>query len=326
MNTDMAIDFCRELKVAIESWLLRGSQRFLLMPSNPVAQDVARHLLGLDCGAQVHFVNVQRLATGVCEIDQSGLAAAIGFCADVIVVCEDYDKCTILSAANRVRWQALPHVVIAGNAHHGSDDRLIRSAEARCEVPSHAVGYGGVKRHIYDALRFLVARHSSGVIAELGTFRGGTLLLVKELMLSLGYTGPTLVGFDTFSGFPPRRSLLDLFYMERFCDNDVTATQKRLSRNGIEIVQGDIVETKRWLADKEVLLTFFDTDNYSPVAAALPLCFERTVPGGFLIFDHYYTNSEYLDTIGERIAAEEFFRARSDYLHLSGTGVFVKAP
>jgi hypothetical protein len=55
------------------------------------------------------------------------------------------------------------------------------------------------------------------------------------------------------------------------------------------------------------------------VAAILP----NLVRGGSVVFDHYWTTSDYLYTIGERMAGDDVLAA-SGLLQLHGTGVFVK--
>jgi len=50
------------------------------------------------------------------------------------------------------------------------------------------------------------------------------------------------------------------------------------------------------------VLTFIDTDNYTPARAAIEVARERTVPGGAIVFDHFTGTSRFRYTLGERIA------------------------
>jgi hypothetical protein len=90
----------------------------------------------------------------------------------------------------------------------------------------------------------------------------------------------------------------------------------------IELVKGDIAETYLRVRDTPLALTFFDADNYSTARTALPLCYEQTVPGGILAFDHYHSPN-WVRTIGERIAIKEVLGTRSVF-NLHGTGIFIK--
>ena len=94
-------------------------------------------------------------------------------------------------------------------------------------------------------------------------------------------------------------------------------------RFGVEVVRGDICATCTALSGIPLILSFFDTDNYSPTRAALNICAEQTVSGGILFFDHYTTVQDYLYTIGERMAAKEFLTP-DRFFNPHGTGIFLK--
>lgn len=311
-------EFVLSLRKQLEHHVFNGCSNVLFMPDGRCARWLAETILRVSDRVRVTFADVL-------AVSANSRPAAFDDI-DVVVVCTDGAKVEVLSNLNAAVWNRLPHVVVAGVQHQQATLNKIATIEERCEIASQAVGNDLVKAHLYDALRSLRHRYTGGIIAEMGTFRGGTLILLAEMMDELSYAGPTLVGFDTFAGFPSRRRLLDLFAAAKFEERDVATVKRRMEARGIGVVQGDIVETANQLAGEQILMTFFDTDNYSATAVALPICFENTVPGGFLIFDHYYTRTEYLDTIGEHVAAAEFFAGRDDYLHITGTGVFMKLP
>jgi O-methyltransferase len=319
---DISAGFSWELRKQLEFCLKQGCRRAAFVPDNAVARELAAQAAAVAPLASFHFVSTTPAPWSTPDTTPQLETDGI----DVVVICVDEGKIPVLSWLNAQKWQHLPQVVIAGAGHQFVVQNRVARIERATASVSYATGYGLVKAHLLDCLRYLRQSRSSGLVVEMGAFRGGTLMLLSEIVISLGFSNVELVGFDTFAGFPTRRRLLDLFAMERFEDRDFQGIQSTLAKRGIGVVRGDIVDTARWLEAKEPILTFFDTDNYTPTAAALPLVFERTIPGGVVVFDHYYTRAEYLDTIGERVAAEEFFRGRSDYFHLSGTGVFVKLP
>ena len=118
------------------------------------------------------------------------------------------------------------------------------------------------------------------------------MVMLASTAAALGLDS-AVIGFDAFTGFPARllaaRPLLRPGLRvhqprrgwKRYCDAD-----------GIEIIPGDINETYRRLENEPLLLSFFDTDNYSPTKAALPLCIRQTVVGGSIVFDHVYSLDE----------------------------------
>jgi hypothetical protein len=70
-----------------------------------------------------------------------------------------------------------------------------------------------------------------------------------------------VIGFDTFDGFPARRSPLDNHPDCVF--TDLASVRRYLADRRVEIVPGDIVATAGRLADEDLICTFIDTDNYT---------------------------------------------------------------
>src|SRR5207249_6313537 len=93
---------------------------------------------------------------------------------------------------------------------------------------------------------------------------------------------------------------------------------------GVQLVRGDISETFVQLKGVPLMLTLFDTDNFTPTRNALELCYQQTVKGGILAFDHYYCDERWIDTVGERIAVAQVLSDKQTF-HLQGTGIFLKS-
>ena len=146
---------------------------------------------------------------------------------------------------------------------------------------------------------------------------------LAEAVRRLDLRGTPVIAFDAWDGFPPRRSLLDLYEHSRCVFRDLEAVRRYTEPYGIELVPGDIFETApARLASELILLAFVDTDNYSGARAALTTIIPNLVPGGAIILDHFVTTRDYVYTVGERIAATEALQD-AELLHLHGTGVFV---
>ena len=86
---------------------------------------------------------------------------------------------------------------------------------------------------------------------------------------------------------------------------------------------GDIVETCNRIADQDLVLTFIDTDNFTPAKAAIDIVRERTLVGGAIVFDHFTGVDRFRYTLGERIAGTVLLDD-TRYFHLHGTGVFYR--
>jgi O-methyltransferase len=153
-------------------------------------------------------------------------------------------------------------------------------------------------------------------------FKGGTTMFLSRVIERLGRDW-LVIGLDTFSGFPPRRSPLDMYDHPDCVFADLPTVRRYLDGRNIEIVPGDILETCTRLAKENIVLSFIDTDNYSSAKAALDVVREQTVVGGAIIFDHFTGVDRFRYTLGERIAGSVLLDD-SRYFHLHDTGVFYR--
>jgi|SRR5579884_414266 len=240
---------------------------------------------------------------------------------DTLIVTDDARKEAILkqfAAADERR----PRVLLLGHDHYAFHDPMYDQLQASGLVKSRAGGYELMQVHLYQALRYIVRRGLIGDVAEFGVYKGGTTTFIARTLSALNHPA-TVWAFDTFAGFPPARSVLDMYdaAADEFSDYD---SVRRLTGGypNIALVVGDIVETAAQLEGRPLVLSFFDTDNYTATRTALAVAYEQTVPGGVLAFDHYYS-PDWPGTIGERMAAAELL-ADANVFNLQGTGIFLK--
>lgn len=245
---------------------------------------------------------------------------------DVIVIAEDAGKERLLLAAATVLdgQRPLPYVILDGLAHQDpGHDRQLAELEQPALVPSYATGHPHTRAHLLDCLRSAAHHGRSGAIVELGAFKGGTTVWLAKAARTLGLDQCPVIAFDSWDGFPARRSILDLYEHPRCIFSDLEAVRAYTAPYAIELVPGDIFHTApARLATEPILLAFVDTDNYSGAHAALQTIAANLVPGGVIVLDHFHTTREYAYTVGERLAATAALQDRG-LLHLHGTGVFV---
>jgi O-methyltransferase len=240
---------------------------------------------------------------------------------DVLVVASDEDKEEVLLESLPF-IQGTPRVILAGYGHLEFRDPVFHQEVAQLLVPSLANGYPNSLIHLYQCLANAARLKLSGVVVELGIFKGGTTMFLSRIMERLGMDGP-VIGFDTFDGFPSRRSPLDMYDHPDCVFTDLPAVRRYLAGRNVEIVAGDIAHTCSRLENESIVLTFVDTDNYSPTRAALGIVRERTVVGGAIVFDHFTGAQRFRYTLGERIAGRVLLEDPR-YFHLHGTGVFYR--
>jgi O-methyltransferase len=253
------------------------------------------------------------------------LAALAALDHDLLVVTSDAEKADTLLAYRAAVGERLqpPDVVIAGSAHLAFRDPEYERLNSPALVPSYATGSPNTREHLYQCLKASARGGLRGAIIEFGAFKGGTTAWLARVAAYLELEGCRLIGLDSWTGFPPRRSVLDLYEHPRCVFTDLEAVRAYVEPFGVELIAGDISETYQALEGEPILLAFFDTDNYSPARAALELCARQLVVGGSIVFDHVATTPDYIETLGERIAAYEVL-GPAGFLHLRGTGVFTK--
>jgi len=253
------------------------------------------------------------------------LSALAGLTHDLLIVGADAEKPCLLDAYRRAVGERPdpPSVVLAGTAHLDYTDPDFAALNAPALVPSYATGSPHTREHLFQCLQAGAANRLRGAIVEFGAFKGGTTAWLARVAAHLGLEDCRVIGLDSWSGFPPRRSVLDLYEHPRCVFTDIEAVRAYTAPFGVELIAGDITDTYHQLDGQPLLLCFFDTDNYTPARAALELCARQLVVGGNIVFDHVATLPEYIDTLGERMAAYEVLPPLG-LLHLHGTGVFTK--
>ncbi len=240
---------------------------------------------------------------------------------ELIVIAADEEKEDILLAAMPY-LQGTPKVIVAGYGHLRFRDSLFHEELNQLLVPSLANGYPNTLIHLYQCLVNAARLKLHGVVAEFGMFKGGTTMLLSRVIERLGQDWPVF-GFDTFDGFPARRSPLDMYDHPDCIFTDLPAVRRYFEGRNVRIIPGDITETARQLRNSDVILSFVDTDNYSSATAALEIVQEGTVIGGAIVFDHFTGTDRFRYTLGERIAGRVLLED-CRYFHLHDTGVFYR--
>jgi hypothetical protein len=290
-------------RVAIVGW----SAATFEVAADPVFSSGAAELIGIfagDGGAKIRPIEELR-----------------AFLPDIVVIAQDVGKESILEAiAPMIPAEA--KIVIGGFSHFEFDDPVFAEIKRDLFIPSFANGYRHCLVHIYQCLHNAHRRGLQGVVAEFGMFKGGTTMLISRFIEALG-TDWKVYGFDTFGGFPAKRSPLDMYSHPDCVFLDVNLVRTVFAGRNVEVVEGDVVETVSRLSGEDLVLSFVDTDNFTSADAIIRVIADRTLVGGAIIFDHWTGQDRHIDTIGERIAAKKL-AADERYFNLHGTGVFLR--
>jgi hypothetical protein len=103
---------------------------------------------------------------------------------------------------------AAPEVLMAGSAHYVFRDSTFTRLVTESYVKSHAGGYSNMLIHLYQTIRYVSQHGLQGDVAEFGVYKAGTTVFLAKCLHEFKHNA-TVFGFDTFAGFPKRRSVLD---------------------------------------------------------------------------------------------------------------------
>jgi O-methyltransferase len=178
---------------------------------------------------------------------------------------------------------------------------------------------------LHQAVAYVTANAVPGAMVECGVWRGGSMLLVADTLVSMGVTDRELYLFDTYTGMPaPGDEDIAVSgesgdaWIERGdgeegrvqrCEaglDEVRATMAASSYPArcVHLVAGMVEDTIPQSAPREIALLRLDTDWYASTKHELEHLFDRLVPGGVLIVDDYGWWK------GSRQAVDEFFAQR----------------
>jgi O-methyltransferase len=248
---------------------------------------------------------------------------------DIVVVAADSKKESLLRVALPFVEKSAnptPKVIVAGYGHYKFADPAFHELQLDLLVESLANGHPNNLIHIFQCLQNAHKLGLQGSVTEFGMYQGGTTMFISRAIEKIGASWPVF-GFDNFAGFPPKKSMLDM-YDDPGCAfasfEDVSAYLSR--RPNLTIVPGDICETaEATLSGKPLVFSFVDTDNYTASLAGARVAMANTVLGGAVIFDHVAGTNRFRYTLGEFMAARDSGIWDSpDWFHLHDTGVFLK--
>jgi hypothetical protein len=167
----------------------------------------------------------------------------------------------------------------------------------------------------YDELKAL--RDVPGDLVEFGVFRGTILCFLDDAnrIIDGPNSSRTIVGFDTFAGFPADPgaavSQRDAETRGLFRDTSIEVVRRKLEarpQHRVKLVEGDIRETlPKHLAawPNRIAMAICDADVADVTRAILDGVWDRVSPGGRIYFDEYSR-----DGWSETIGVDGFLRDR----------------
>ncbi len=180
-------------------------------------------------------------------------------------------------------------------------DRTVMSRELRGEArrlraagmdwPLQGLTMVGLARldDLQDCVESVVSDGVAGDLIEAGCWRGGSSILMRAVLDSLG-DARTVVAADSFQGFPAEDGGAELSAYD-FLAAPVDEVRESFSRfgleRGVEIVPGFFEQTMPALSGRSWALVRLDADTYEPTRVALESLYPGLSVGGHLVLDDY---------------------------------------
>ena len=181
---------------------------------------------------------------------------------------------------------------------------------------------------LYQAVNYVISAGIAGDFVECGVWKGGSVMMIAETLLSRHVSDRSIHLFDTFQGMPAPSDLDEDYHGTKAAellargDRATSLTWAIASMNEVranlaltdyppvhfKLVPGDVLETLPAAAPERIALLRLDTDWYQSTRHELETLFERVEPRGVVIIDDY---GHYQ---GSRKATDEFLaRQRTRY-------------
>ena len=165
-----------------------------------------------------------------------------------------------------------------------------------------------------------------GDVAECGVFRGASLLRLA-CTLRQANSDKSLIGFDSFGGFPagsvedvdvPAKRILSRVASKFRHVEHVPARIRNHCRmfnfKNVELVPGYFDETLKEVRNRKFCFVHLDVDLYQSYRTCLEVLYPQVVPGGMIVFDEYNEAT----WPGATKAIDEFFAKKSESLQFDG--------
>lgn len=150
---------------------------------------------------------------------------------------------------------------------------------------------------LQSVVETVVADEVPGDLIEAGSWRGGSTILMRATLDSLGATDRVVHVCDSFAGFPetaedyPEDPKLDSLGEIDFLSADLDDVRANFDRfglsEGVEFVKGYFADTLPRLPPRTYSVVRLDGDTYEPTWLGLEALYPRLARGGYLIVDDY---------------------------------------
>lgn len=159
-----------------------------------------------------------------------------------------------------------------------------------------------------------------GDYIELGVHKGESAKFICDF-IKKNKKNTRFYGYDSFEGLPePNVSLDGNYWRKGDFDISIEVAKKTLGEyTFVNLVEGFLPETLKYVELNKIAFIHFDLDLYSPTASTLQFLYPKLATGGVALFDDYGFST----SPGVTQAVNEFlFDKNEEIINLSAGGSF----
>lgn len=158
-------------------------------------------------------------------------------------------------------------------------------------------------RDAYDLYQLLLqTRNISGAIAEFGSYRGHSALIISEVVKRLNLQ-KKIYSCDIFDKFPEEELGVDYFWGGGHRVNYEEVRELFKDYQNVHLVRGDFSETIDTIPEDKFSLVYVDCDSYRATKLVSEKIYPKLSKGGVIIYEDY----GHTFCLGCRQAVDEFY-------------------
>jgi hypothetical protein len=160
----------------------------------------------------------------------------------------------------------------------------------------------------YDIYQLILeTRNVEGAVAEFGSYRGHSGLIISELLRKLEI-GKNVYLCDTFESFPVEEIGIDRFWSNTHHVNFEEIKKVFKDHPNVRLIKGDFADTIDSIPENRFSFVYVDCDSYRAVRLVSEKIYPKLNRGGVIVYEDY----GHTHCLGARVAVDRFYRDKKD--------------
>ena len=169
-----------------------------------------------------------------------------------------------------------------------------------------------------------IKNKEDGILIEVGTWRGGSAMLIASRLLNLKMKNK-FYAFDTFEGVIKASNKDNYYKNNEHSDCNFEEVKKQITKQNLynlKLIKGifpDELNKDSELHDQKIIFSHIDVDTYKSAKDILNYIWNKMCSGGIIVFDDY----GFHQANGVRVCLDEFVSNNKCFSHYLNTGQYL---